>query len=116
MKIEKHREMLRSPYLNFSAVKDSPHLFDNYTKYFAGWVLENGKINNQEKGAESTFFVGLPIYDYNYCHLGVLSYVCDQNGHYWWKILGYYGKEQRIKTYWQVVKECQALKQGVINE
>lgn len=95
---------------NFSAVKDYPHLFDRDLKYYSGWVLESGRIAHEQTGAQATFFVGLPIYNYDYQRLGVLSYVCDDDGYYLWKILGYKGKQQRVKTYWQ------ALKEGVIHE
>lgn len=90
---------------NFSEVKDYPHLFDRHLKYHSGWVLENGRIAHEQIGVQATFFVGLPIYNYDYQRLGVLSYVCDDDGYYLWKILGYKGKQQRVKTYWQALKE-----------
>ena len=93
---------------NFSAVKDYPHLFDDYLKYYTGVVFDDGKIGNQQAGAERTFFVGLPIYDLENNKIGVLSYVYDENDEcYWWKILGYKGERQEIKTYWQVLKESE---------
>lgn len=91
---------------NFYAVKDYPHLFDDYLKYYAGVVFDDGKIGNQQAGAERTFFVGMPIYDLENNKLGVLSYVYDEDDKsYWWKILGYKGESQKIKTYWQVLKD-----------
>ena len=91
---------------NFYAVKNYPHLFDDYLKYYAGVVFDDGKIGNQQLGAERTFFVGMPIYDLENNKLGVLSYVYDEDDKsYWWKILGYKGESQKIKTYWQVLKE-----------
>ena len=91
---------------NFSAVKDYPHLFDDYLKYYTGVVFDDGKIGNQQAGAERTFFVGLPIYDLENNKLGFLSYVYDENDEcYWWKILNYKGKRQEVKTYWQVLKD-----------
>lgn len=94
---------------NFFAVKDYPHLFDDYLKYYSGVVFDDGKIGNQQVGAERTFFVGMPVYDLENNKLGVLSYVYDEtyektNEVYWWKILGYKGERQPIKTYWQMLK------------
>ena len=89
---------------NFSAVKDYPHLFDKYLEYNAGVILENGRISNQQAGAEASFFVGMPIYDLENNKLGILSSVCDEDGWYFWQILNYKGKRQEIKTYWQVLK------------
>ena len=90
---------------NFEAVKNYPHLFDKDIKLYAGVILEDGRIDKQQVGAERTFFVGLPIYDLSNNKLGVLSYVYDENDkYYWWKILGYKGKRQEIKTHWQVLK------------
>ena len=91
---------------NFYAVKDYPHLFDGYLKYYSGVVFDDGKIGNQQAGAERTFFVGMPVYDLENNKLGVLSYVYDENDKsYWWKILGYKGERQQIKTHWQVLKD-----------
>lgn len=91
---------------NFYAVKDYPHLFDDYLKYHAGVVFDDGKIGNQQAGAERTFFVGMPVYDLENNKLGVLSYIYDENDEcYWWKILGYKGKRQEIKTHWQMLKD-----------
>ena len=91
---------------NFYAVKDYPHLFDDYLKYYPGVVFDDGKIGNQQAGAERTFFVGMPVYDLENNKIGVLSYVYDENDKcYWWKILSYKGKRQQIKTHWQVLKD-----------
>ena len=90
---------------NFSAVKDYPHLFDDYLKYYTGVVFDDGRIGNQQAGAETTFFVGMPVYDLENNKLGFLSYVYDESDEcYWWKILGYKGERQEIKTYWQMLK------------
>ena len=35
---------------NFYAVKDYPHLFDDYLKYYVGVVFDDGKIGNQQLG------------------------------------------------------------------
>ena len=91
---------------NFEAVKNYPHEFDKYLKYYAGVVFDDGKIGNQQLGAERTFFVGMPVYDLENNKIGVLSYVYDETDEcYWWKILGYKGESQKIKTYWQVLKD-----------
>lgn len=92
-------------YNNFEAVKNYPHLFDKDSKLYAGVILEDGRIDKQQMGVERTFFIGLPIYDLENNKLGVLSYIYDdENDWYYWKILGYKGKRQEIKTYWQVLK------------
>lgn len=102
---------IRSSPNDFEVVKDYPHLFDEFLKCDAGMLSEDGRIIYHKLGAESTFFVGLPIYDLENNKLGALSYVYDnENDWYWWKILGYKGERQQIKTYWQVLKE------GEINE
>ena len=91
---------------NFDGVKDYPHLFDDYLKYYPGVVFDDGKICNQQAGAERTFFVGMPVYDLENNKLGFLSYVYDESDEcYWWKILGYKGERQEIKTYWQMLKD-----------
>ena len=89
---------------NFEDVRYHSYLFDNYLKYSSS-ILKDGRINIKQVGVEKTFFVGLPIYDLNNNKLGVLSHVYDdENRGYCWKILGYKGKRQKIKTYWQVLK------------
>lgn len=90
--------------IDFVDVKNYPYMFDEYLKCDAGMISENGRIVYHKLGAERTFFVGLPIYDLENNKLGVLSYICDDEGWYWWEILGYKGKRQEIKTYWQVLK------------
>lgn len=92
--------------IDFIDVKNHSYMFDKYLKCDAGIVLEDGCIGNYKLGASRTFFVGLPIYDLENNKLGVLSYVYDdENDWYWWKILGYKGKRQEIKTHWQVLKD-----------
>ena len=90
---------------NFQAVEKYAHFFDDVLHLSAGIVCEDGRIGFQKYGAETTFCVGLPIYDLENNKIGVLSYVCDEKGWYWWQILGYKGKRQKIKTHWQVLKE-----------
>ena len=80
-------------------------MLDQYLECDAGIVLEDGCIDRYKMGALRTFFVGLPIYDLENNKLGSLSYVYDdENDWYWWKILGYKGERQPIKTYWQMLK------------
>lgn len=96
---------IRSSPNTFEVVKDYPHLFDEFLKCDAGILSEDGRIIYYKLGAEATFFVGMPVYDLSNNKLGILSYICDDEGWYWWKILDYKGKRQEIKTYWQVLKE-----------
>lgn len=98
---------------NFDAVKNYSYLFDECLQYDAGYIDEDGCIYGYKFGCAPSLLVGLPIYDLSNNKLGVLSYISDKYG-YWWKILDYKGKEQRIKTYWQLLKE-QEIKQRKIN-
>lgn len=90
---------------NFKATEKFAYFFDKFVKYEAGIITEDGRIGYQQFGAERSFVVGLPIYDMENNRLGVLSYVCDEKGWYWWQILGYKGKRLKIKTHWQILKE-----------
>ena len=91
--------------ISFEGIKNYSYMLDQYLECDAGIVLEDGCIDRYKMGALRTFFVGLPIYDLENNKLGVLSYVYDdENDWYWWKILGYKGKRQEIKTHWQVLK------------
>ena len=91
--------------INFIGIKDYSYMLDQYLECDAGIVLEDGCIDRYKMGALRTFFVGLPIYDLENNKLGFLSYVYDENDKsYWWKILGYKGGRQPIKTYWQMLK------------
>lgn len=91
--------------ISFEGIKNYSYMLDQYLECDAGIVLEDGRIDRYKMGALRTFFVGLPIYDLENNKLGRLSYVYDdENDWYWWKILGYKGKRQEIKTYWQMLK------------
>lgn len=91
--------------ISFEGIKNYSYMLDQYLECDAGIVLEDGCIDRYKMGALRTFFVGLPIYDLENNELGRLSYVYDDvNDWYWWKILGYKGKRQEIKTYWQMLK------------
>ena len=91
--------------ISFENIKNHSYMFDEYLKCDAGIVLEDGCIDRYKMGALRTFFVGLPIYDLENNKIGVLSYVYDdENDWYWWKILNYKGKRQKIKTHWQMLK------------
>ena len=91
--------------IDFIDVKNHSYMFDEYLECDAGIVLEDGRIDRYKMGALRTFFVGLPIYDLENNKIGVLSYVYDdENDWYWWKILNYKGKSQKIKTHWQTLK------------
>ena len=80
-------------------------------KYDAGEVCEDGDITNQQKGAEETFSVGMPVYSVNGEELGRLSIGLFTDLDYstdgikipveTWRINGYKGKRQRIKTFYQ---------------
>lgn len=80
-----------------------------------GYINEEGHIYNQQKGAESTFAVGMPVYTEQGELIGNLSIGLfkslnyaekTQDGLdipvYYWKVDGYEGKRQGIKTYYQV--------------
>ena len=91
--------------ISFKDIKNYSYMFDQYLECDAGIVLEDGCIDRYKMGALRTFFVGLPIYDLENNKIGVLSYVYDdENDWYWWKILNYKGKRQKIKTHWQMLK------------
>lgn len=80
----------------------------------AGYIDEEGHICQQQMGAESTFAVGMPVYDEQYHTIGCLSIGLFKSLDYaektsdgldipvyFWKVEGYEGKRQNIKTYYQ---------------
>jgi hypothetical protein len=85
--------------------------YSELLKYFAGEICENGEITNQQKGAEETFSVGMPVYDIDGKELGRLSIGLFSNLNYHtegiiipvetWKVDNYKGKRQKIKTFYQ---------------
>lgn len=83
-------------------------------QYKAGEVCEDGDITNQQKGAEDTFAIGMPVYDTGGNELGRLSVGLFDNLDYstpdldieipvyTWRIDGYRGERKIIKTYYQI--------------
>lgn len=80
----------------------------------AGYIDEEGHICNQQHGAEDTFAVGMPIYTEQNELIGNLSIGLFKNLNYaektedgldipvyFWKVDGYSGKRQTVKTYFQ---------------
>ena len=80
----------------------------------SGYIDERGHITNQQKGAEDTFAIGMPVYDDEDNFVGHLSIGLFENLNwsdrtsdgqempvYYWKVDGYKGKRQGIKTYYQ---------------
>jgi len=82
--------------------------------YKAGEICEDGDITNQQVGAEETFAIGMPVYDKEGKELGKLSIGLFENLNYntpdldfnipvyTWRVEGYKGKRQTIKTYYQI--------------
>lgn len=82
--------------------------------YRAGEICEDGDITNQQFGAEETFAIGMPVYDKEGNELGRLSIGLLENLNYSmpedvnlkipvfaWRVDGYKGKRQSIKTFYQ---------------
>ena len=82
--------------------------------YSAGEICEDGDITNQQAGAEETFSIGMPVYDKEGNELGKLSVCLFENLNYntpdinikipvsTWRVVGYKGKRQTIKTFYQL--------------
>jgi hypothetical protein len=81
-------------------------------QYSAGEICENGDITNQKAGAEETFSIGMPVYDMDNNEIGKLSMCLFDNLNYsldldikipveTWRVIGYKGKRQNIKTFYQ---------------
>jgi len=98
-------------------IKEYKNKYDDKTlSYKAGYVYENGDISQQQRGAEETFSIGMPVYDENNNELGRLSIRLFKNLNYdapgidikipveSWMIDGYKGKAQPIKTFYQKIK------------
>lgn len=87
---------------------------DQTLTYKAGEICEDGDITNQQKGAEDTFAIGMPIYDTDGKELGKLSIGLFNNFNYHtpdldieipvftWRIDGYKGERKIIKTFYQI--------------
>ena len=83
----------------------------NTLSYFAGEICEDGDITNQQKGAEDTFAIGMPVYDEQGKELGRLSIGLFDNLNYsadikipvhTWRVDGYKGERKKIKTFYQI--------------
>jgi len=84
--------------------------------YKSGEICEDGDITNQQAGAEETFAIGMPVYDKEGKELGKLSIGLFENLNYntpdldfkipvyTWRVEGYKGKRQTIKTYYQLTR------------
>lgn len=82
----------------------------------AGYIDEEGCICNAQMGALETFSVGMPVYDVNNTEIGKLSIGLFKSLNYgqehfdgdipveYWRVDGYKGERQDVKTYWQVIK------------
>jgi hypothetical protein len=80
----------------------------------SGYIDEEGCICNAQMGALETFSVGMPVYGENGDEIGRLSIGLFKNLNYandnidleipveYWKVDGYKGKRQSIKTYHQM--------------
>lgn len=90
--------------------------YDDFTlSLSAGYIDDDGIISNQQKGIEDTFSIGMPVYSVSGEELGRLSIGLYKNLNYseetegglnipvmFWRIDGYRGKSQKIKTYHQI--------------
>jgi len=91
-----------------------PRYTDFQLNLSAGIIHENGEIDRQQRGAEETFSIGMPVYSESGEELGRLSIGLFENLNYsqehfkgdipveYWRVDGYKGERQKIKTYWQV--------------
>lgn len=80
----------------------------------AGYIDKDGVICRTQMGALETFSVGMPIYTEDDKEIGRLSIGLFKNLNYsqehfdgdipveYWRVDGYSGDIQNIKTYWQV--------------
>lgn len=96
-------------------INEYKNKYDKQTlSYKAGEICEDGDITHQQKGAEETFSIGMPIYDKDGNELGRLSVGLLENLDYHtpdidieipvytWRVDGYKGKRQTIKTFYQL--------------
>jgi hypothetical protein len=97
-------------------VYDLDRVCDDFTLGLdAGYIGKDGIIGQQQKGAEDTFSIGMPVYDKDNNEIGRLSIGLFKNLNYatrpddgldipveHWRVDGYTGEVQNIKTYWQV--------------
>ena len=98
-------------------INEYKNKYDKKTlSYTAGEICEGGEITNQQKGAEETFSIGMPVYNKDGNELGKLSIGLFESLNYstpdldfkipvyTWRVDGYKGKRQIIKTYYQQPK------------
>ena len=87
----------------------------------AGYIDKDGIIGNQQAGIEETFSIGMPVYGESHEEIGRLSIGLFKSLDYYdraelrgemldipveyWRVEGYDGGAQKIKTYWQVKSE-----------
>lgn len=94
-------------------INEYKNKYDDLLQYYAGVICEDGDITYQQAGAEETFSIGMPVYDMNNQEIGRLSvglfdnlnYLADLDIKipvYTWRVVGYKGKRQKIKTFYQV--------------
>lgn len=90
--------------------------YDQFTLSLdAGSIGEDGIIGYQQLGILDTFSIGMPIYTYDNEYIGRLSVGLFKNLNYskkttdgldipveCWRVDGYKGKPQKIKTYHQL--------------
>ena len=100
-------------------IKEYKTKYDDKTlSYNAGEICKDGDITNQQKGAEETFAIGMPVYDKYGNELGKLSIGLFKNldyhapdidikiPAYTWRVDGYKADSRKIiKTYYQLIKE-----------
>lgn len=97
-------------------VDDLESVHSDFTlKLSAGYIDTQGVICREQFGAKDTFSVGMPVYGEDDKMIGRLSIGLWENLNYatktkdgldipaeCWRVDGYTGKRQDIKTYWQV--------------
>ena len=86
----------------------------------AGYIDEDGCICNAQVGALKTFSVGMPIYGDDDVEIGRLSIGLFKNLNWsndkidleipvdFWKVEGYKGKRQNVRTYHQLAPKAQS--------
>ena len=103
-------------------VDDCDTKYDDFTlSLSAGYIDEEGAICNEQMGAKDTFSIGMPVYAEDGNEIGRLSIGLLRNLNYYsrtedalkipveyWRVDGYTGDVQNIKTYHQVRAELAA--------
>lgn len=98
-------------------IDDFKNDYSKNLKYSAGEICEDGDITNQQQGAENTFSIGMPIYSLDGVEIGKISMGLFHGFNYLrkageidipvetWRVEGYKGPRQKIKTYYQINAE-----------